>query len=334
LTYRKKREIFNKQNIKKMLLYRLDQKIGNCLMLIPLIKAIKMSRPDIKLHVLIFYPVADLLQNFLVTEVEFVWPYQQQHLLHHPFRFIGWLFQFRKEEYDLIISSHNPDNFSISQALFGLWCSPKLFVGFDWQISADFYDITVKSSINKHYCEAQLDLWRFFYPTVCANFGGLTVQKDHSNVYVEKKNDVCFLLWLGTTGNKKLPPHLIIFLYEKINDLFGKYPLLAIGAADTHIMANLPQKIIDKIIVWDKPLLQTAKFFSKFHLFISGDTGPMHLAVALGLPTLVLFINSNIKQYGYQDGTKHFALNFSARKEDYSEIESDLLNLKKYLLGN
>jgi ADP-heptose:LPS heptosyltransferase len=33
-------------------------------------------------------------------------------------------------------------------------------------------------------------------------------------------------------------------------------------------------------------------------LFISPDTGPMHVAVAFGVPTVAIFLEDNFKRYG------------------------------------
>lgn len=45
-------------------------------------------------------------------------------------------------------------------------------------------------------------------------------------------------------------------------------------------------------------LRATAARISQMHLFISNDTGPMHMAVALGVPTVVLHGPSNVRKYG------------------------------------
>jgi ADP-heptose:LPS heptosyltransferase len=43
------------------------------------------------------------------------------------------------------------------------------------------------------------------------------------------------------------------------------------------------------------------------NLVISADTGPAHLAVAMDMPTITIFISSKMMQYGYNDGKRHFS---------------------------
>jgi ADP-heptose:LPS heptosyltransferase len=46
------------------------------------------------------------------------------------------------------------------------------------------------------------------------------------------------------------------------------------------------------------PLRLFAAAVSRCRLFISGDTGPMHLAAAVGVPTLALFLQPNFEVFG------------------------------------
>jgi ADP-heptose:LPS heptosyltransferase len=337
IIFRKRKYAVDKKELKKILLFRLDQRIGNCLMLIPLIRFIKYTQPDINLHVLCFLPVAELFQKYLFSSIDVIWPYHQAKLLRNPTYFIQWFFRFRKEKYDLIISSHNPDNFSVSQALFGRLCSPKLLIGFDWQDSSDFYDIAISSSNQKHYCESQIDLWKYIYPRNQPASGRGELYPKFLYLSDEQKAvspEASVLLWLGATGNKHLPSDLVERLYDWIKLHFGSYPLLAMGPGEKHKRNLFPEKLAPDIRIWEKSLLESTQLFSNFRLFISGDTGPVHLAVVLGLGTLTIFIDSNIKQYGYHNGLKHFSVEFNNTPEEYQSIEASLIKLKANMFSN
>ena len=52
-------------------------------------------------------------------------------------------------------------------------------------------------------------------------------------------------------------------------------------------------------------LPQLAALTSKFKTFISVDTGPMHLGLALGIPTVSIFIQANHKKWGPKDLNKN-----------------------------
>ncbi len=303
------------KNIRKILVFRLDQRLGNGILLLPLLKSIQRTRPDLEVHLFLHYPVAGLIERFAPHLASRFWKYNQQQLLNHPLRFFKLLRSLRKEKYDLALSSHNPDNFSFSQALLGRWCAPAILAGFAHGDSRYYYDVEISSSPAKHYSDAQLDLWRHFSKDAVLEFGGLTVPEEEITGKFREWNMTApretALLWLGATGKKKLPLEFISFLYEQITKQTGLAVQAALGIGDRDYLENLPGWIRNITIVWDKPLADTAVFFSAYRLFVSADTGPMHLAAALGIPGLTLFSQSNINQYGYNDLVRHFSMKLS-----------------------
>jgi ADP-heptose:LPS heptosyltransferase len=143
--------------------------------------------------------------------------------------------------------------------------------------------------------------------------------------------DKSALLWLGATGDKILPIELVSFLYEQIRKQTGLEVIPALGPADETVYRQLPEGLRQKTLVWSRPLRETAIFFAAFSLFVSADTGPMHLAVALGLPTLTIFRHSNPVQYGYQEPNRHISLIYRGRAEEREAIVQAFSQLGKVL---
>lgn len=313
--------------LKKVLVFRLDQRIGNGLLLLPLLRAIKKSRPDIQVDLLIHHPVAELFQATAGNLVDRIWSYNQSKLIVLPWRMAIFFGRLRRQKYDLIITSHNPDNFSLSQALAGRWMKPACLVGFKWKDSDKFYDIAVTSTTKKHYSDAMIDLWRAFDPQANFQSGGLKIP-DELMIAMKRKfpqyANGGILIWLGATGKKVLSVEIVEQLVT-ITASAGDAPILyAAGPADTGHVAGYPKEISENTLIWKTPLLETAAFFSLFKLFISPDTGPMHLAAALGIPTVTIFVESNITQYGYNDGEKHFALQWQEDDAGRQVVEKAL----------
>lgn len=321
--FRKKR-ILTIDQLRKILVLRLDQRIGNGIMLLPLLKAIRQRLPQIELHLLLHQPVSDIFEKFSAGIIDTFYPYQQEKLLTHPALFLSWLNTLRKQRYDLIISSHNPDNFSLSQAFLGWWCRPKMMIGFSWQKSVAYYDVAVPSSPDKHYADAQLDLWRYFDPATKLVWGGLHISNSHlkrlSQKYSMNISEPTVLLWLGATGNKVLPFRLISLLYEECIKHFGYKVVVAVGPNDEKILQNFPEEFQKEVLIWRYPLKDTLIFLATQRAFISGDTGPAHLAAVLGLPMLTIFINSKSEQYGYHDGERRFAIVYDGSSESEETI--------------
>ncbi|OGB69924.1 MAG: hypothetical protein A2Y94_08705 [Caldithrix sp. RBG_13_44_9] len=328
LLRRKNKLQLSVKEIKKILVFRLDQRVGNGMMLLPLLRAIRQSLPDVQLHLLLHQPVLDIYQKFSVGIIDQYWPYQQDKLLLNPILFFSWLKALRQQKYDLIISSHNPDNFSISQVLLGWWCRPKILMGFSWGESKTYYDLAVESSSAKHYADSQLDLWRFFDPAAELVWGGLRVSPEETQKvavkYALNISKPSILLWLGATGKKVLPPNLITFLLAEISKNKGLEILLALGPDDQEILPDLPPDLQKKVMIWKHPLSETLAFFAGQKAFISGDTGPAHLVAALGLPMLTIFVSSKKQQYGYHDGSLRFAVSYDGSAQKLEKIAESI----------
>jgi heptosyltransferase-3 len=311
------------EKIKKVLVFRLDERIGNGILLLPLLNSIRCSLPHSRIDFLIHKPVAelfivstgDLLSNIIL--------YDQPLFFKKPWRMVKLVLNLRRANYDIIITSHNYDNFSISQALFGRLCNGNCLVGFKWRDSDKFYDIAIKITEEKQYSAAMTDLWKIFDHNSKFKLGGLIafrnqIQSEQKN----KKNDQV-LLWLGAGkgGDKNIPPKVLDFILSVIEET-GMTVKIATGVSDLDQLVVYSQEIISKTLVWNKDLVETAKFFSRYQIFISGDTGPMHLAVALGLSTLGIFLHTNMIRYGYHDEKNHFSLKWGNNDTGY-----ELLNL-------
>ncbi|GAB4369380.1 MAG: hypothetical protein Kow0042_11060 [Calditrichia bacterium] len=274
---------------------------------------------DVEIHLLLHYPVNQLIRTYSENLVDVYWGYHQKKLLLNPWRFFQLWRNLRRGKYDLVINSHTPDHFSLSHALLGRLCNPRMLLGFNVGDASYYNDISLPPSTDKHYADAQVDLWRYFDPRARLQWGGLRISPEQVRDYFRKwkleLEPPAVMLWLGATGNKMLPADLVAFLYEQISKQTNLRTVVALGPGDVDLLSQYPPWLQEKVFIWDRPLVDTAVFLSGFKLFISADTGPMHLAVALGIPTLTIFTHSNLQQYGYHDGIQHFSLQYRSGGE-------------------
>jgi len=314
--------VVSRKTVKKVLVFRLDQKIGNGLLLLPLLNAIRRTNPEIELHLHIHYPIADLLKVCIPSLVDKYWAYHQKELIENPILFLKWIYQLRQEKYDLVISSTNPDNFSVSQAIFGKICHPKFLIGFLYKDSSRFYDVAVSSSADKHYTESQVDLWRFFRKEAKLSWPKFEIPEKIKKQIQQnneiKKGSKPVLIWLGATGDKGLTGETIQMIFDVLKFTSYEPIVFAAGPEDTEVLRRLPDWISRQVIIWKSSLIKTAAFFTLFKMIISADTGPAHLAVAMDIPTITVFISSKIKQYGYNDGERHFS--FELRNPEQAKV--------------
>lgn len=323
----------NPRQLRKIVVFRLDRRIGNGILLLPLLQAIRQSLPGAEIHFLIHHPVAELFREGTSGLIDRIWPYDQSVLMRRPWHYLKLLRQLRAEQFDLAITAHNPDNFSLSQALWGRWMKPRCLLGFRWRDSVHYYDVAVSSTTEKHYADAMVDLWRVFDPQARMSIGGiLRADAGRRNAVRNRFPEMApggVLLWLGATGQKILPAEMLAYLYEQLMEHSSLPVHLAAGPADRALLSAYPRWIQEKCVIWQDSLLNTAAFFTLFAAFVSGDTGPLHLAAALNLPTLGIFVHSDIRQYGYHDDRRHFALMWKDDAESRRLLDQFLSKLLK-----
>jgi heptosyltransferase-3 len=284
------------KKFKQVLVFRLDNRLGNSILILSLVQSIKRSLPRCKIDILITSKFGDIYKNH--PDINQVIGYDQTYLLRFPLRFIKLIRILRKNNYDAVFSSSNPDSLSVSQAIFSRLLKSRYSIGFDCQNSKDIYSDVVKGNVARHYSEAQVDLWRYFDRNARFDFPKIYfVNVKH----LKPLHDILF--WLGATGQKVLEFKLI----ERLLTIFNKLDLeitLAAGPSDASLLKSYASNFRQKVVFLAGDLTESAVFFRGFKLICTPDTGPMHLVAALGIPVVQVFVNSNKIWYGYKGENK------------------------------
>ena len=292
----KRGDVYQWQDFDNILVFRLDDRLGNSLLVLSLVQSIKRSLPHSHIDLMMTVNYILLYRNH--PDIHKVIAYDQKHLFRNPFRFITLISRLRKNNYDVVFSSSNPDTLSVSQAIFCRLVSKGRSIGFDWKESALIYSDVVKGDTALNYAQAQVDLWRYF---------------DHQAIYdppkiyfIENlilKPEKDILIWLGATGNKILSETMVSGLLEIVDELDLMYTLAA-GPHDENVIKRYSADLQKQIRIQRLDLEGISKFFKTFKLICMPDTGPMHLVAALNIPLIQVFVDSNTKQYGYSGENK------------------------------
>jgi heptosyltransferase-3 len=285
------------KHFKRVLIFRLDSRFGNSILILSLVQSIKNSLPDTCVDVMMTSSYVELYKNH--PAIQNVIPYDQKYLFRNPLRFLFLINHLRKNKYDAVFSSNNPDAFSVSQAIFNRLVTKNRSVGFEWKEASKIYTDVVKGNTHIHYAQSQFDLWRYFDDTA-------TYQSPKLHfINTERLSPTqSVLLWLGATGNKVLPKDLAVLIINTIREL-NLDLILSVGPHDQHVKDLYEQTWQKDIQIINKDLQGIARYFLSFKCIIMPDTGPMHLVAALGIPLIQVFVDSNIEQYGYTGSDKH-----------------------------
>jgi heptosyltransferase-3 len=281
----------NWKSFNRILVFRLDNRLGNSILILSLVQVIKHRAAHIQIDVMMTSRFVEIYQQH--PDIREVIPYDQNYLLSAPWRYLSLIQKLRGRKYDVVFSSNNPNAFSISQAILARLITRHHAVGFDWQDSNRIYTDVVKGNTQIHYALAQVDLWRYFDPA--AGY-------ERPRLYFtlpDRSPENKLLFWLGATGNKKLPVELILELIDIFSVLKIRFELAA-GPYDRDLVSGLPDIIQRQVVTLSGTLKETAAFFKQYTVICMPDTGPLHLAAALNIPLIQLFMGSNSTWYAYR----------------------------------
>lgn len=94
----------------------------------------------------------------------------------------------------------------------------------------------------------------------------------------------------GGWASKCWPPQRFGQLSQKISQLLGLRCVLNYGPGEDHLISEIKAVSGDSSpIAWNMPLEKLTALLRNALCIVGGDTGPLHLAVALGTPAVALF---------------------------------------------
>ncbi len=263
--------------------------IGDTLFSTPAIRAVKESYPDKEVHVL-----GHVRSHLLLQEN----PYLDRLLLYRGKRkgIIELIRELREQRYDLVVILHSND----PEALPLAWATQAPYIiGPGTSRFAEFLSNKVYCyDDNRHAIERRLDFVRVI--------GADTVNKK-MDLFLpaqgEKKADRILgakwkdsfqpLIGLHPTGSgtyKWWPADyfagLAQELVKRVQVRFIIFSTRKEAAVSRSIAKNLGDNVLQVQGKYD--LLEVAALMKKCRLFIANDSGPLHMALALGIPTLAL----------------------------------------------
>ncbi len=277
-----KKHTSKNKEIKKILVIKLWA-LGDSVVILPLINALRKNYPDATIDVLARNRNKDIFKHN--KDINKTHLYEPKHY----FKLLG---MFKK--YDLIFDAEPYLNIS---ALLSFWLG-KQSVGFSNQLRSELYDYVVAHKKDQHMMENYLGMAKILGITI--NYDKLiqietsTEDKKIANDFINKIKGKMAGLCIGTAESASKTR---VWQDEKWAELADKlceqgYTVFFVGAK------NEEEKIIQVKNLMKKTatnlagkfnILQTAEIMKSFDLFISIDTGPMHLAAAQGVKTIGLF---------------------------------------------
>lgn len=282
--------------IKKILITRPNHRLGNLLILTPLVQEVLQTFPDSKVDLFVKGGVTPAIyKNYKNIDKIIQLPKKPfSNILQYIW---GWIL-IRSRKYDLVINSSTGSSSGRLSTLFAR-SKYKFFGDFSEEVQAkhEDYGHSAKNSIYN----LRDYLSKLGFKESNKEIPSLSIELDHNEIAAGKKklmqlvqNDrktIC--LFTNATGEKCYSEEWWTAFYVLLQNRFPDY----------NIIELLPVENISKLNFkiphfYSKDIREMGGFIANVELFIAADNGVMHLASASGTPTIGLFSVSNEHVYG------------------------------------
>ncbi|MCM2303777.1 MAG: glycosyltransferase family 9 protein [Elusimicrobia bacterium] len=279
--------------VRRVLAVRHDARLGNLLLLTPALRLIKAAFPAARVEVLIADRYGDALKfNPCVDEILTA-------------RALPGL---RLRGYDLAFDFSPQHAFSMSSAVWTAMSGAKRRIGFDRGDAAKFLDDLVPVPARRAHETANLaSLVRHAAPAAALPPDESLRTEYHFGAGEKEAGAKAWASWgldgesvalfLGARAEKRLDPAWFFDLGERLVRS-GRKAVLTGGPAERKLLEGrtIPAGVS---VAPELPLRAFAAAIVNARAVLTADTGPMHLAVALGVPTVQLFSHTEPWRFGY-----------------------------------
>lgn len=324
--------LVNKNEIKRILICRPNARLGNLLLITPLVEEVAEVFPNCKVDLFVKGTLANVIfENYDCVSRIITLPKKPfRHLLDYAKVWIS----IKSQKYDLVI---NVDQGSSSGRLATQFSNSKykFFGDLSFQSTLEYNDGNHIAKYPVYHFRDYLTKLGLERRTnkispLDIKLSSLEIaegRKTLDNLVDTSKKTICVFTY--ATGTKCLSKTWWEDFYASLKSEYKNYNIIEILPVE-----NVSQIDFQAPAFYSKDIRKIGALIANTSLFIGADSGIMHLASAVKTPTAGLFSVSNQEKYEpYNEGSIGIDVN-SCSKEDYFRIFERILNndkLKTYL---
>lgn len=283
--------------------------IGDAILTLPLIQALKLNYPKSSIDVIVVPRTAEIFTKH--PAISKIIQYDKR----GNDRGLKGLWQLRNrlntQNYDLVIVPHR----SLRSALLAWLLRPKISIGFDRSAGRWLFKQIVRYNPSAHEIERNLSLLGPLKLSTVANvLPRLYPSNQDINIidsilieYGLNQYTNILALAPGTIWNtKRWPADRFAAVCEQIAS--ENIAIVLIGGKEDDVLCKEIVRIAQAknvfTVAGKLSLLQSAELIRRCKVLISNDSAPMHIAVAIGTPVIAIF-GATIPQYGFAPRGPH-----------------------------
>ena len=291
--------------VSKILLVRQDTRLGNLVLMTPMIAAMRSAFPDSSIDVLISSGMEDVLGNN--PDIDELLVFDKKLMRTKPWNYLSFVRDIRRKSYDLAVDVSDGRHFSFNNVMMTALSGATYSLGYDREDAGDLLNILLPPpSPDIHFADALTGLVRALSPVsgeFPMRFHLSDENRDAVEGLLEKQGlsvlDSFCLIHPGGRGKKQWGEENFANLIDRIRAETGLPVLVIAGASEGDIVSKMKRLVHESFpVLKNLSIGQMAALIERCELFISNDTGPMHVASALGRCTVSIFVSSNYRVYG------------------------------------
>ncbi|MFH1062922.1 MAG: glycosyltransferase family 9 protein [Candidatus Omnitrophota bacterium] len=298
-------------NYKKILIVNLAG-IGDLLLSIPALKSLRESFPAAQISLLTTDKVYALAEDFEFIDNIYSLKMDYGGILgiSRIFAHIITLLKLRMESFDVAVNMRTlvSDKSAKKMKLLLKIINPKKIAGRDTEKRGNFFDIKIPETQvgMKYESEYDLEMVEALGAAVVDREINFKVSADDL-VDIEKKllaqniskDSIIIGIHPGGMPTRRWPIARFCQLVEMISKQVDCYFVITGGYNEINLAQMLVKTVPDKVISFagELNIKQTATLIASCNVFISNDTGPMHIAAILKTPLIALFGPGDIKRF-------------------------------------
>ena len=283
---------------KAVLLVRVDNRVGEALLMTPLLEALA---PHAKVDLLLHAKTARVLEGH--PRVSRLFSLGEKQLRFFPLS--KEVAKLRSLRWDVVVNCTNWSAPSTQASLLARWVAPHTpVVGPACAIAHSLADVAVPQ--REDTSSEVLQRLHLLRPL------GFPLHDNYGMSFRKPRLCAAFEAWLATMASqpfavvnpgsrlssRRVPLEVFAALCTKLLSL-GRTPLVVWGPGEENLAQQLVQAAPGSRLAPPTQLDELAALMQCAGFTVTNNTGPMHLSVAVGAPSLALFLNISMQRWGH-----------------------------------
>ncbi len=275
---------------RRILLVKQTERMGNIILMNAGIAGLRKAFPQARIDLMLPAAYTEIMS--FNNNIDGVIPIHKREYITRPWALLRLISQIRGHGYDMAINCSDVNSHSSTEASYTILSGAQSTAG--WKVGhGGLFDIEVErysETVHATHMYIRLFSGIFGRPIEGEPFFPQGRSYEETNVPVIGIN-------CGGRGSKRLPIEHLLALGERVAR-FGARIEFILGPDEVALRADFDRRLPEGCTLRPPAaLMELMEIFRGYRAFISSDTGPMHLAWALGLPTVAIFIDSEIEKF-------------------------------------